>query len=142
MPNYTVAHNNLSYAYFEKFNYGLAMQHAKAAERYGLKVSPHYMDDLEKSLDPQYLRARHILVKTKAAADSIVIQVGAGASFPELALNKSLDKNTASKGGDLGYFKKGDMSAEFENAILGTKVGKVSGVVKTDLGYHVFQRLK
>jgi foldase protein PrsA len=120
----------------------MAMQHASAAERYGLKVTPEYMENLKKALDPQYLRARHILVKTPADAEAIIVAFNKGGVFTKLAVDKSLDKNTAPKGGDLGYFKKGDMAPDFEQAIANTQIGKLSAVVKTDLGYHIFQRLK
>ncbi len=141
-PNYAVAHNNISYAYYTMLNYSMAMQHAKAAERHGLKISEQYLEDLGKALDPEYLRARHILVKTRAEADAIISKLSEGAGFSNLAKEQSLDKNSASRGGDLGYFKKGDMSAEFEQAILNTPVGKLSAVLETKLGFHIFERLK
>lgn len=142
LPNYAIAHNNLSYAFYEVYNYAMAMQHASAAERYGLKVTPDYMENLKKALNPEYLRARHILVKTQTDADAIIAAFSKGENFTKLALEKSLDKNTAPKGGDLGYFKKGDMVQSFEKAIQNTKIGKISTIVKTDLGYHIFQRMK
>ncbi len=141
-PNYAITHNNLSYTYYDILDYAMAMQHASAAERHGLRMNSTYMEDLKKSLDPEFYRARHILVKTEAEAQAILVEIGKGEQFGRLALGKSLDKNSAKKGGDLGYFKKGDMMPDFEAAILAIKVGQVSKSVKTDLGYHLFQRLK
>jgi parvulin-like peptidyl-prolyl isomerase len=117
------------------------MQHAKAAERYGLKINPDYMKDLEKSLDPKYLRARHILVNTETEAEEILKELKGGASFVELAAKRSLDPSTARKGGDFGYFQKGDLNPEFENVILNLNVGDISAIFKTAQGYHIFQRL-
>ena len=141
-PSNAVAHNNLAYAFYDKNNYSMAIQHAKAAERFGLKITDQFMSDLEKSLDPAYFRVRHILVKTQSEAEEIIRQIQAGANFVKLAIDKSLDKNTAHRGGDFGYFKKGDLQTDFENAILNAKVGELSQIVKTDLGFHLFQRLK
>ena len=141
MPRDPVAHNNLSYCYYDQLDYALAMQHAKAAERYGLKINPDYMKDLEKSLDPKYLRARHILVKTQSEAEEILKELNGGANFVELSAKRSLDPATARKGGDFGYFQKGDLNAEFENVISSLKVGDISAILKTAQGYHIFQRL-
>jgi len=142
VPNYALAHNNVSYAFYTKLNYSMAMQHASAAERHGLKMNDVYMDDLKKALDKDYFRARHILVATQAEMDSVVSEYNSGKGFARLAAAKSIDKNTAAKGGDLGYFKKGEMLADFETAILNTPKGKVSAIVKTEMGFHLFQRLK
>lgn len=140
-PNYAIVHNNIAYAYYDALNYSMAMQHAKAAERLGIKVNEEFMDNLIKALDPQYMRARHILVKTQAEAEQILAQLKRGTSFKKLAESKSLDQATASRGGDFGYFKKGDLRPEFERIIASLKVGEISNVIKTELGYHIFQRL-
>ncbi|MFQ5771722.1 MAG: tetratricopeptide repeat protein, partial [bacterium] len=141
-PRNPIAHNNLSYAYYDVLNYGLAMQHAKAAERFGIKINAEFYSDLEKSLDPKYMRVRHILVTKQSEADSIVKELQKGTNFADLASQKSIDVNTASKGGDLGYFQKGDLQAEYEKAIETLKVGEISKIVKTENGYHIFKRLK
>lgn len=142
VPNYGTAHNNLSFAYYDIYNYAMAMQHAKAAERFGLKINPDFIKDLEKALDPDYFRMRHILVKTQEEAGKILQQLKQDGDFAELALNHSIDKNTASQGGDFGYFKKGDMQPELEQVVLKLKKNETSEVVKTALGFHIFERLK
>ena len=86
--------------------------------------------------------ALHILVDSQEAADDIMRQLKSGKkSFSDLAKERSIAPS-ASKGGDLGYFNKGDFPAELENAILGLKVGEVSGIVKTDIGYNIFKRIQ
>ncbi len=84
--------------------------------------------------------ASHILVETEAEAKQILNQLRQGASFEELARKYSIDKASGAKGGDLGRFGRGDFLPAFENAVFRLKVGEVSGIVKTSLGYHIIKR--
>lgn len=61
-------------------------------------------------------------------------------SLGELALTES-DCSSARKRGDLGYFGKGDMQKEFEDASFGLKPGEMSSVVETASGLHLIERL-
>lgn len=88
----------------------------------------------------QPYRAAMILVKTEAEAQDILKQLQAGGDFAKLA-EKSIGPNP-NKGGDLGDAYPGDFSKEFETAILALKVGELSGVIKTNSGFHIFKRLK
>ncbi|MCX7918306.1 MAG: peptidylprolyl isomerase [bacterium] len=85
------------------------------------------------------VRARHILVKTKAEADQIKVQLDKGADFAKLAKEKSLDTGTKENGGDLGFFGKGEMVPEFENAAFSLSTGKISPPVKSQFGYHIIK---
>lgn len=60
----------------------------------------------------------------------------AGADFSELAKKYSEDA-TAGIGGDLGYFGKGQMIPEFEEAVFKMNVGDISEIIKTPFGYHL-----
>lgn len=86
-------------------------------------------------------RALQILVKTPETAEQVLQQLLAGADFGELARKYSIGPN-AKKGGDLGYFYRGDFQPEFEEAIFKLKPGEISGIVKTSLGYHIFKRVE
>ncbi len=85
------------------------------------------------------LRARHILVKTEEEAKAIIADLDAGKDFIELAKEKSTDPNK-SEGGDLGFFSKGRMVPEFEEAAFAMPVGSYSKTpVQTQFGFHVIK---
>lgn len=83
--------------------------------------------------------ASHILVPTKEEADAIIEQLHTGASFGDLAREKSQDPGSGSQGGNLGWFSKGMMVKPFEDAVTGAKVGEIVGPVQTQFGWHVIQ---
>ncbi|GEO86345.1 peptidylprolyl isomerase [Ciceribacter naphthalenivorans] len=85
------------------------------------------------------ISARHILVKTEEEAKAIIAELDAGKDFIELAKEKSTDPNK-SEGGDLGYFTKGRMVPEFEEAAFAMEKGSYSKTpVKTQFGFHVIK---
>ncbi|MHA6532448.1 foldase protein PrsA [Paenibacillus sp. BAC0078] len=102
-------------------------------------ISKYYNDNKASFKQEEEVRASHILVKTKEEADAIVKQLKEGADFATLAKEKSADTGSKDKGGDLNFFKKGDMVAEFSDAAFKLKVGETSGAVKTNYGYHVIK---
>jgi peptidyl-prolyl cis-trans isomerase D len=85
--------------------------------------------------------ARHILVADEATANDIRKQLSAGADFGALATLLSIDTGSKNKGGDLGWFGRGKMIAEFENAAFSLKVGEISQPIKSTYGYHIIQVL-
>lgn len=85
------------------------------------------------------IRASHILVDTQEEAEKILAEIKAGADFAELAKKYSKDPATKDIGGDLGYFSKGKMDADFEKAAFALKTGQISDVVKTSFGYHIIK---
>ena len=97
-----------------------------------------YYDENPNLYSTTQIRASHILVKDEAAAKEILDQVKADPSkFADIAKEKSTDKTSGAKGGDLGMFAQGRMVPEFERAAFALKQGEVSDVVKTQYGYHV-----
>ena len=89
-------------------------------------------------------RASHILInqedddeKNLAEANRVYDQLIAGAEFEKLASEKSADPGSASRGGDLGWFGKGKMIKEFEEAVFSGKIGEIQKPVKTSFGYHI-----
>ncbi|MFA4844780.1 MAG: peptidylprolyl isomerase [Candidatus Margulisiibacteriota bacterium] len=106
----------------------LLIQKLQAKLREEVKVTP---DDLRE------VRASHILLSTEAAAKTILAKLQAGGDFAALAKEYSLDKGSAAKGGDLGYFATGSMVKPFEQTAFLLKPGQLSGLVKTPFGYHI-----
>ena len=89
------------------------------------------------------VHARHILVPTEAQAQAVIKKLDHGADFAKLATSLSTDKASASQnGGDLGWFKRGDMLPAFADAAFSMKKGQISQKpVQTRYGWHVIQVL-
>ena len=89
------------------------------------------------------VRIRHILIggfdeKAQAKARELLKELRAGADFAKLAQENSIDKGTAGKGGDLGFFEHGRMVPAFEKAAFALqKVGDLSEPVTTQFGLHI-----
>jgi peptidyl-prolyl cis-trans isomerase C len=81
--------------------------------------------------------AAHILVADEAKAQELKAQLDAGADFAELAKANSTDTGSGANGGDLGWFGLGMMVPPFEAAVVGAEIGKVTGPVQTDFGWHL-----
>ena len=88
------------------------------------------------------VHARHILVPTEAEARPIIGELKAGGEFAAIAKARSTDPGAA-QGGDLGFFRRGDMLPEFADAAFALKSGQTADVpVKTQYGWHVIQVLE
>ena len=97
------------------------------------------------------ISAKHILIKVdtstedgltndeaKEKAEKLIKKLDKGADFSELAKKNSDDSGSKENGGDLGYFNKGDMVQEFEDAAYSLKVNEYTKEpVKTTYGYHI-----
>lgn len=84
-------------------------------------------------------RASHILVRDQKTAENIYNRIRAGESFDSLARQYSICPSK-SKGGDLGWFKEGQMVREFENAVRRMGNGSISHPVRTQFGYHIIKK--
>ena len=96
-----------------------------------------YRKTVINSPDNQEIRARHILVETEDEAIDIVRLLSQGADFATIAAEASIGPSK-DKGGDLGYFRRGQMVPEFEQAALTLKKGQYTrNPVKTKFGWHI-----
>ncbi|KYK36045.1 MAG: peptidyl-prolyl cis-trans isomerase [Theionarchaea archaeon] len=84
------------------------------------------------------VKASHILVKKRSEAEKILEELKKGASFAELA-KKHSECPSRKRGGDLGWFGRGKMVPEFEEAAFSLKKGELSDIVKTQFGYHIIK---
>jgi len=84
------------------------------------------------------VNASHILVKTETEALACLTYMRQGKSFEDLAKEKSFCPS-GKKGGSLGWFGRGQMVKEFENAAFSGKKGQIVGPVKTQFGYHIIK---
>jgi parvulin-like peptidyl-prolyl isomerase len=85
--------------------------------------------------------ARHILVGTEAEAQAALDLINAGTDFATVAQRYSEDTGSGANGGDLGWFGRGAMVAEFEQVAFDLEVGEVSEPVQSQFGYHIIQVL-
>jgi foldase protein PrsA len=87
------------------------------------------------------IEVRHILVETEEAAAEVVERLEGGGDFAELAAEFSIDQSNKDNAGYLGFFGRGVMVPEFEEAAFGMTVGEVSGVVESPFGFHIIELL-
>lgn len=133
--------------------YRLSFQRSKAIEDY---IKDSISDDeVKKYYDENTvgdIRCKHILIsvstdensdglsdeEAKAKAEKIIKKLNNGEDFSKLAKKNSDDTGSAENGGDLGYFNKGEMVQEFEDAAYKLKVNEYTKTpVKTSYGYHI-----
>ena len=99
-----------------------------------------YDDNAELYTNSERRRAQHILVESEELANDLLDQINQGADFVELAKANSEDSSSSEEGGDLGFFEKELMGAEFDEAAFAMNIGDVSDVVATDYGYfHIIK---
>ena len=99
-----------------------------------------YDDNAELYTNPERRRAQHILVESEELANDLLNQIKEGADFAELAKANSEDTSSSEEGGDLGFFERELMGAEFDEAAFAMNIGDVSEVVATDYGYfHIIK---
>lgn len=112
------------------------------------EIAAFYQQNLSQYQTPAQVRASHILFKLEGkdekgvqalAADVLKKATAPGADFAALAKQYSEDDSNNQNGGDLDYFGRGRMVAEFEQAAFGMKAGEISNLVKTAFGFHIIK---
>ncbi|MDH3531773.1 MAG: peptidylprolyl isomerase [Gammaproteobacteria bacterium] len=113
------------------------------------EIQEFYDANIDKMTIPEQVRARHILAALKskdeearALAQEKITEVQealeAGGNFAVLALEHS-DGPSATQGGDLGFFERGQMVPPFEEAAFALQPGEISDVVETQFGFHIIK---
>lgn len=142
-------------AFFKRGELSQAKENAIFSAKVGEIIGPIADFDgyhLVKILDEregkdEFIRASHILISlndkdsTEALrkAREVLAAAKRGEKFDDLAVKHSQDPGSAKRGGDLGWFGKGRMVKEFEDAAFKAKVGQIVGPVKTQFGYHIIK---
>lgn len=111
-------------------------------------VQAYYNQNIQQYQTPEQVRASHILLSTagkneaevRKQAEGILAQAKApNADFAALARQYSQDEASKVNGGDLDYFGRGQMVAEFENAAFAMEPGQVSDLVQSQFGFHIIK---
>ena len=102
------------------------------------EIAEYYEQNKAQFTQPERWRASHILVNTEPEAKTVMDRLGRGEPFEQVAGEVSMDPSKK-RGGDIGYFTRGQLVPEFEDACVQLRVGQTSGVVKSPLGYHIIQ---
>lgn len=97
-----------------------------------------YDENPDAWVEPEQVHAQQIVVKGLDEAKRLQQLLWQGKKFPELARRYSLSPD-ARVGGDLGFFKRGELPPAFDDAIFRLSAGQVSEVVSTDYGFHLFK---
>lgn len=117
-------------AYFDK----------NVKDQVGEAAAKSFYDDQVKGLKPEEeVQARHILVETEEKAKELAGKLKAGGDFAALAKENSKDPGSKENGGMLGFFSRGQMVPQFEEAAFNLKKGDVSAPVKSQFGWHVIK---
>ena len=105
-----------------------------------LPMMPERYELSEIVIEPQISEAERDRVRTQLA--ELRERVIKGEKFSMLATLYSQDPGSAKKGGELGFFSRGDMVSEFESAAFALKPGEVSSVIETQYGFHIIQLIE
>ena len=89
----------------------------------------------------QKIKCSHILVAKQSEALAILDRIKNGEKFGKLAKELSIDTGSGKRDGNLGYFTKGKMVKQFEEAAFKLQIGQLSEPIKSEFGYHVIKRL-
>ena len=146
--------NELKKKYREQIRNQMMIDRLVSAKLSKVSVSTKEVKDFYQSYEdsipdqPEAVKLSHILLEIntspatldslKRKAEGILQLVKKGQDFAQLAAMYS-DDPSGKEGGDLGFFKKGDMIPQFEDVAFTLKPGEVSDVVQTEFGYHIIQ---
>ena len=115
------------------------------------ELQEYYESHKDDFLEGEQANARHILIQVapnateeertdaELHANGVAQIARTGADFGELAAQHSDDTGSAESGGDLGWFGRGRMVTEFEDAVFSAKPGEIVGPIRSQFGYHIIR---
>jgi foldase protein PrsA len=103
------------------------------------EMKEYFEENKDSYAQDEQVQASHILVEDEATAKEVRKKLDEGKDFSELAAEYSTDASNSETGGELGYFARGEMVSEFEDAAFALEVGTISDPVKTEHGYHIIK---
>ena len=115
------------------------------------ELRAYYDQHLDEFLEGEQANARHILIRVapdatelergeaELRASGVAAMAQSGGDFAAIAAEHSQDPGSKDNGGDLGWFGRGQMVAEFENAVFAAKPGDIVGPIKSQFGYHIIK---
>ncbi|WP_263297657.1 peptidylprolyl isomerase [Neobacillus bataviensis] len=103
------------------------------------EIKTYFEENKDSFAQAEQVKASHILVADEKTAKEVKQKLENGGDFTALAKEYSTDDSTKDQGGELGYFSKGDMVTEFDNAAFSLPVNQISDPVKTEYGYHIIK---
>lgn len=99
----------------------------------------YYEEHKASFAQPEMVKVAHILVAEKEEAEALLQQLQQGADFALLAKQQSLDTESATYGGALQWFSRGQMEPTFEEAAFALEPGQTSPIIATSHGYHIIR---
>ncbi|MEL7302928.1 MAG: peptidylprolyl isomerase [Pseudomonadota bacterium] len=102
-------------------------------------IKAFYEKEVAKIPATEEIQAAHILVKEEEKAKELYEKLVHDGDFAEIAKANSIDPGSKARGGDLGYFAKGQMVPAFEKAAFALKEGEISEPVKSRFGWHIIK---
>src|SRR5262245_38916181 len=103
----------------------------------GADAKKFYQKQMGSLKSDEEVRASHILVDSKDKAREVYEKLAHGSDFAQLAKEYSKDPGSKDQGGELGFFGRGQMVPQFEEAAFGLKKGEVSEPFESQFGWHV-----
>lgn len=101
------------------------------------EVAAYYEDNKGDFDRPEQVRARQIVVASQEEGERILALLRGGEAFETVARQHSLSPDS-DHGGDLGFFSRGEMPAEFDQVVFTLSIGQISDLVQTEYGFHIF----
>lgn len=100
-------------------------------------IEAYYQEHREEFDRPAQVRARQIVLGSREEGERVLGLLRQGESFAEVARQNSLSPD-AEQGGDLGFFARGEMPPEFDAVVFTLPVGRLSDLVQSEYGFHIF----